>query len=145
MSTPHAHAPHLEIAASRSFTHLFAKAKYCHVHTELASDIERAMRELAVVCDEIFYPHETHDIRMEMRDLAASMERPDFVSPERLAQFAQLRATVQGLLETRQRNAHVIPFALTPHAKHEYMRMLLRMDLALVRLKVQVLLQQLGE
>ena len=134
----------LDAAVSRNFSALFDKVKYAPPHTDLARDIDRAMRELATFCDEAFPPHDTHELHAEMRDLAASMQRCDFVSPERLAQFAQLRATVERLWTARTRDTKYSKHteAPTPLAQHEYTRVLLRLDLALVRLKVQVLLQQ---
>jgi hypothetical protein len=138
------HPPDLDAAASRKFTALFDKVKYAPPHTNLARDIDMAMRELAAFCDEAFAPTHTHELHAEMRDLVASMQRHDFVCPERLAQFAQLRARVEGLWTSsgyfapRSKNVN----ALTP-LQHEYARVLLRLDLALVRFKVQVLLLQL--
>lgn len=139
-----AEAQFLEAAATRNFSNLFAEVKYAPLHGDLAEDIDRAMRELVAVCDGTFSPDQTHEIHAEVRDLAASMARPGFVSPERLAQFAQLRAMVEGLWNVRARNS-LFPPARTPLDKREYTRMLLRLDLVLVRLKVQVLLRQMGE
>ena len=48
-----------ETAASRSFSALFDKVA-CP-QASLARDVERAMRELALFCDEAFPPHDTHE------------------------------------------------------------------------------------
>lgn len=128
----------LEAAATRNFSGLFAKVQYAPLHADLAKDIDKAMRELETFCDDVFNPHETQALHAERRDLSASMRRPGFASPERLAQFAQLRATVEALWIAKKKIS-----APAPLEQHEYSRMLLRLDLALVRLKVQVLLQQI--
>lgn len=133
-----ADAQYLEAAATRNFSGLFAEAKYAPLHADLARDIDKAMQELAAFCDDVFCPHDTHALHAEMRDLTASMACLGFASPERLTQFAHLRATVEGLWLAKRNT-----FALAPLAQHEYTRMLLRLDLALVRLKVQVLLKQI--
>jgi len=137
----------VEAAATRNFSALFEKVKCLPLHADLARDIETAMRELAWFCDETFPPHETQELHTEMREIAASMGRKGFVCPERLTQFAGLRATVERLWSTRPRNALSRPrraeFTPSELSLHEHTRVLLRLDLALVRLKVQVLLQQI--
>jgi hypothetical protein len=144
MHSENSHPPDLDAAASRKFTALFDKVKYAPPHTNLACDIEKAMHKLSAFCDEAFAPTHTPELHAEMRDLVDSMQRHDFVCPERLAQFAQLRARVERLWNSsacfppRSKNVN----ALTP-LQHEYARVLLRLDLALVRFKMLVLLQQL--
>jgi hypothetical protein len=134
-----------ETAASRSFSALFDKVA-CP-QASLARDVDRAMRELALFCDEAFPPHDTHELRAEMRDLVASIQRRDFVSSPRLAQFAQLRALVERLWTARPGSTERFAALTTPTPllKHEYTRVLLRFDLALVRLKVQVLMKQIQD
>jgi hypothetical protein len=134
----------LEASGTRSLSALFGKVNHASVHTELAREINEATRALTLFLDEAFPPHETHEVHAEMRDLAASMRTCEFLSPTRLAQFAQLRALDERLWTARAHNMlydkTLEPF--TELDKHEYTRVMLRLDLALVRLKVQVLLEQ---
>lgn len=151
MHVQHARACDIEAAMARNLSAMFDKAEQAQhhhaLHADLTRDLERAMHELGAFCDEAFAPHDTHELHAEMRDIAASMRRPDFVSPARLTQFAQLRATVERMWTTRARNALSVRTLapLTPLAQYEYTRVLLRLDLALVRLKVQVLMRQLED
>ncbi len=73
---------------------------------------------------------------MELRELAACLRDGGLVCPKLLAQLAQLRALVELLWATRA-------LSRAPLAQHEYTRTLLHLDLALVRLKMQVLLRQM--
>jgi hypothetical protein len=140
-------AHEVEAAATRNFAALFDKFAHTPQQVNLLRDIDRAVRELAVFCDGAFPPHDTHEVHAEIADLAAGMLRRDFVSPERLAQFAQLRALVERAWTARTKNARYTDTfpPITHLAQHEYTRVLLRFDLALVRFKVQVLLQQIQD
>jgi hypothetical protein len=97
-----------------------------------ARELGEAMRALGLMCDEMFPPHETQEVHAELADLHASLRRGDIVSGERLAQLAELRLHVERLWARS-------PGACAPLTQLDYTRTMLQVDLALVRLRVQVL------